>query len=292
MLSSQKMNLDYVRTFVVLAQSNNMTTASKRLDVNVSYISRHLKALEDALGVKLVIPSPKNKDLQLTKAGEFFYRRYEKIYNDILLTEKEYKQTEQLDNCKITIGICPDLEENIVKPKILEYSKTYPNIAIKIVNGNTEDLVNKLNQYAVDIIIQKDVLESKLKEQVITTHKIQTSNYCYVYNKDYIKNIKNIEKIPFILPVAKTKERIIIDDYFKNNNLTPNIKYEIDDINQIISYVKDGLGVGVVLKDIIKDEDNLTTKDIDISSDICVSYIKGKTTPSTNELLKLFNVEL
>ena len=130
-LSSQKMNLDHIRTFVVLGQSTNMTDASKKLNVNVSYISRHLKQLEEELGTRLIIPSPKNKDLQLTEAGKFFFERYEKIYNEILLAEKEYKQTEQLDNCKITIGVSPDLEDKLLKPKLLKYSN-FPSIISKI----------------------------------------------------------------------------------------------------------------------------------------------------------------
>lgn len=291
-LSSQKMNLDFVRTFVVLGQSSNMTDASKKLGVNVSYISRHLKQLEEELGTRLIIPSPKNKDLQLTDAGKYFFERYEKIYNEILITEKEFRQTEQLDNCKITIGISTDLEENLVKPKLLDYSKRYPKITIKIVNGETESLTNKLTQYALDIIIDKNIPNNKSKVQIIDTNKLYTSNYCYVYNKEYFNNISNINDIPFILPVSRTQERIIIDEYFSNNNIVPNVKYEVENTDRMISYVKDGFGVGVMLKDAIKETDNLSYIDIDIKSDICISYIKEKLTPSTKEFLKLFNIEL
>ena len=161
-LSSQKMNLDYIRTFVVLGQSSNMTEASKKLGVNVSYVSRHIKQLEDELGVRLTIPSPKNKDLQLTENGKFFFDKYEKIYNDILMTEKEYRQTQQTDNCKISIGVCADLEDNIVKH----------------------------------------------------TKQLCSSNYCFVYNKNYFDKVNDINNVPLILPVSKTQERIMIDEYF------------------------------------------------------------------------------
>ncbi len=292
MLSSQKMNLDYIRTFVILGQSSNMTDASKKLGVNVSYISRHLKQLEEELGTRLIIPSPKNKDLQLTDAGKYFFERYEKIYNEILITEKEFRQTEQLDNCKITIGISTDLEENLVKPKLLDYSKKYPKITIKIVNGETEFLTNKLSQYALDIIIDKNIPDNKSKVQIIDTNKLYTSNYCYVYNKEYFNDITNIKDIPFILPVNHTQERILIDEYFSNNNITPTVKYEVENTDRMISYVKDGFGVGIMLKDAIKETDNLNYIDIDIKSDICLSYIKEKLTPSTKEFLKLFDIEL
>ena len=94
-LSSQKMNLNNIRTFVVLGQSNNMTEASKKLDVAISLVSRHLKQLEEELQTKLVVPTPKNQKLKLTDDGKYFFNKYEKIYNEIMLAEKEYKQTKQ-----------------------------------------------------------------------------------------------------------------------------------------------------------------------------------------------------
>lgn len=290
-LSSQKMNLDYIRTFVVLGQSTNMTDASIKLKVNVSYVSRHLKQLEDELGTKLIIPSPKNKDLQLTDAGKFFFDRYEKIYNEILLAEKEYKQTEQLDNCKITIGVSPDLEDKLLKPKLLEYSKKYPKIIIKIVNGETEYLSKKLSQYALDIVIDKNIPDNNSKMQIIDTNELYTSNYCLVYSPKYFTDISKRDEIPLILPVSRTQERIIIDEYFSNNNIIPNVKYEVENTDRMLSYVKDGFGIGLMLKDALKIEDNLSYADLDIKSNICISYIKEKLTPSTKEFLKLFDIK-
>ena len=54
-LNSQRMNLDYIRTFVVLAQSRNMTEASEKLNVTPSYVSRHIANLEEELNTKLVV---------------------------------------------------------------------------------------------------------------------------------------------------------------------------------------------------------------------------------------------
>lgn len=291
-LNSQKMNLDYIRTFVVLGQSSNMTEASRKLGVNVSYVSRHLKQLEDELGTRLIIPSPKNKDLQLTEAGKFFFERYEKIYNATLLAEKEYKQTLELDNCKITIGVCSDLENSVLKSKIQSYMKKYPKISIKIINGNTEELSKRLTQYAVDIIIDKNEPVNNSKLQIIDTKTLTKSNYCIVYNKKIFPDVSDISSVPFILPINGTQERTIIDEYFENKDMTPNTKLEVENIDRIISYTRDGFGMGIVLKESIKDIQELSYIDIDIQSNIYVSFIKEKLTPSTKEFLKMFNIEL
>ncbi|MBR1416762.1 MAG: LysR family transcriptional regulator [Bacilli bacterium] len=285
-LSSQKMNLNNIRTFVVLGQSNNMTEASKKLDVAISLVSRHLKQLEEELQTKLVVPTPKNQKLKLTDDGKYFFNKYEKIYNEIMLAEKEYKQTKQLDNCKLTIGVCNELQDSFIKPKLIQFSQKFPQVTIKIVNGTTEELTNKLFQYTVDLIVDKNKpYETKLVQY--KTDELYKSNYCYVYNKDYFEDINDLNKVPFILPISNTNDRRIINDYFSKNNIKPFVKYELDNIKDIISYVKDGFGIGIVLKDSIKDIDCLSTIDIDIESDICVSYTEETLTPTTKEFLKL-----
>ncbi len=72
-LESQKMNLDYIRTFVVLGQSKSMYEASKKMNVDPSNVSRHIKGLEESFKIKLLVPTPKNKELQLTQIGKYFF---------------------------------------------------------------------------------------------------------------------------------------------------------------------------------------------------------------------------
>lgn len=286
-LVSLNMNLDYIRTFVVTAQSKSMLEASKKMNVTPSYVSRHIESLENKLNTKLVIVGSKSQDLQLTESGEYFYEKYEKIYNEILLTEKEFMQTRQIDNCKITIGVSYDLENVLVKSKIIEFANKYPNICIKIVNGDTTSLVRSLTQFSLDMIIDKNLPDYDLKSQEIKTIKLFNSNYSLVFNRDiYNKNNIDIRTSSLIVPTRDTQERKLFDDYFASMNIKPNIKYELKNDN-IISYVKDGLGVGIVLKELIKDE-KLDYIDLNITSNICISYIKGKLTPSVKEFLKLF----
>lgn len=287
-LESKIMNLDYIRTFVITAQSKTMYEASKKMNVTPSYVSRHINGLEDALNTKLIISGVKGQELKLTESGEYFYEKYEKIYNEILLTEKEYMENQQIDNCKITLGICSDLEKSIVKNKILEFSKKFPKINIKIINDSTTNLIKKLTQFSIDLVIDKSHPNYYLKSQEIKTIDLYKSNYCLVYNSKYYNKSKiEINKVPLIMPIKESQERILINEYFENNKIIPNIKFEVENSN-IISYVKDGFGVGIVLKELIDDK-SLNYIDLDIESNICISYINGNLTPSTKEFLKLFD---
>ncbi len=288
-LQSQKMNLDYIRTFVVLGQSKNMFEASKKLEVNASYVSRHLKHLEEELNTKLVIPTPKFKELKLTKEGQYFFEKYEKIYNEILLTEKEYKQRIKLDDCKITIGINAMLEKKYLMPKLEIFEKKFPHISIKIINEETEKLTKNLLQFKYDFILDKEIPKEN-KMIGIQSQKIASSNYCYIKNKEKFKNRKDIEKLPLIVPIRNKSERIQMENYFKEKGILPNIKYEMDNIDRVIDYVEAGFGVGIVLKDNLYISKNIESVDLDIPCEIYISYLPEKVMPTTLEFLKLFGI--
>ncbi len=283
-LNSQKMNLDTIRTFVVLSQSRNMTEVSIKLKTTPSSVSRHIMTLEEELGTKLIINS-KHQDLKLTEDGLFFFEKYEKIYNDILLAEKEYNQSKELDNCKISIGINRNLEEKILMPAITSFIDKYKNLSIKVVNGSTEELAKKLSQYSLDIIIDKEppIITSKLTD--IKTNKLFSTNYCIIYNKKYFNDVNDLSSIPFIMPVNDSQERLIIDEYFDRLNVTPNIKLELENITSIISYVEKGMGVAIVSKNLIEIKNNIGIKDLDIESEVYLSFNKNKITSSTKEFI-------
>ncbi len=290
-LISQKMNLDYIRTFVVLAQSKSMSLASERLNVGISYISRHVKALEEALNTKLVITKTGNREnsVTLTEDGKYFFEKYEQIYNNILLVEKNYLQTKQLANSKITIGICEDLDEFIIKPKLKKFMKEYPNVTIKLINGSKEELVKSLTQYTADFIIDKQKPSFNSKNSKIITNSIYKTKYCLVYNKDVIPNIKDLNQIPFVLPASNISERSTINEYFEKHNVIPKIAIETERSDRLVSYIRDGYGAGIIIKDIAPKD--LSKKDLDLDCSLYLSYVEDNLTPSTIEFLKMFNIK-
>ena len=64
------MNTDYLKEFVVLAETKNFWEASDRLYMNQSTLSKHIKNLETDLGVDLF--SRTTRRVELTSYGQAF----------------------------------------------------------------------------------------------------------------------------------------------------------------------------------------------------------------------------
>ena len=64
------MNTEYLKEFVVLAETKNFWEASDRLYMNQSTLSKHIKSLENELGVDLFLRTTRR--VELTNYGQTF----------------------------------------------------------------------------------------------------------------------------------------------------------------------------------------------------------------------------
>lgn len=65
------MMLRQIQHFQTIVQENSFTEAAELCHISQSGISQSIKALEEEIGVKLIVR--KNRSFELTKAGEHFF---------------------------------------------------------------------------------------------------------------------------------------------------------------------------------------------------------------------------
>ncbi|WP_341319060.1 LysR family transcriptional regulator [Paraburkholderia sp. IMGN_8] len=75
------MQLDDMRIFVATVDAHNFTAAAKRLSLSKQFVSRRVMALEEALGVQLLIRN--TRKLAVTELGQEFYERARRILGEV-----------------------------------------------------------------------------------------------------------------------------------------------------------------------------------------------------------------
>src|SRR5262249_22701262 len=75
------MELQTLRLFVRSVRHGSFSAAGRHEGLSAASVSRHMRALEDDLGVRLLNRS--SRKLSLTDAGEVFYQRGEHILGDL-----------------------------------------------------------------------------------------------------------------------------------------------------------------------------------------------------------------
>lgn len=288
MLKTQTMDLDYIRTFVVLGQSKTKKEAAQKLGIDLSNVSRHINSLEMLLNTKLVGGDDRS-GVFLTDDGKFFFEKYEKFYNGILLAEKEYMQTKDVNSGKITIGINPEVDNDILN-KINSFKIKYPNVAVKIVSLPTDELFEKLLQAGIDIVID-DIENNVKKSDKIKSKYYYDEEYCIAYSELFFKNelnsLKELNEKPLILPTRSKEERNHFDSLLNEEGIEENISFEfsMNDVGRF--YAINGKGFALLPSRYIKNTD-LKSFPLEIKKKIYLSYIEYNLSPTVQEFLKEF----
>ena len=113
--------------------------------------------------------------------------------------------------------------------------------------------------------------------------KLSNAQYTFfcrsdVYDKyKSVKSIKDLENVPLVLPVPGTTNRKMLDELFIQNNTNPKKVINIHTSEVILNGVKNNLGVGYIISDLIKNDDNfkiIKIKEKLPASDIVLVYNK------------------
>lgn len=246
-------NLNLYKTFYDVARYGSFSKAAEFTYTTQPAISKSIKKLEAELETELFYR--KSNGIELTEKGRELLFYVEKSYGNLLTAERILLETEELNRGNLSIGIPSNLYNFYLLDKIIDFRKKYPNIEITIITGPTSYLLNQLEIHKVDFIIDTGPIVSMNNEFFIK--KLENLSYSFVAlnNEKYtkIKSIKDLEKESLILPLNGTFNRSSINELFLKNNIKPNNIINIHTSEMIIDTIKKDIGIGYILKDVVKD---------------------------------------
>lgn len=227
------MNIDDLKTFLVLANTKSFTRASEQLYIAQSTVTNRISELERELNFRLFMRN--NRMVELTGEGEQFREYAEKILaitgnmlSDIAATKK-YKNY-------LRIGCSDSIYEGHLASALLEHRKKHPEDSLKITIGLSEHLIDQMRDNIFDV--------------VFTYLQLQGSQYhCEVYKQDEIVLVTDYNNNKY--PRGITRDELIGENYLMCNYALQNVgqfirdifpKYhrfalEIDDCAKVIPYI-------------------------------------------------------
>lgn len=252
------MNIDFelYRIFYIVANNKNITKASEELNISQPAISKSIKNLEEQLGGQLFVRT--KRGVILTDEGKEFYNYIKQALEYINNAENKFTDLINLESGCIKIGISTTLTKEFLLPYLEKFHSLYPKIEIQIMTNLTSDLIPKLRNGLIDIVILN--LNGKNYGNDIDIIKCRKINDCFVVNNKYNElidkeiPIKDLNNYPLILQAKGSNTREFLDNYAKNYNvvLKPNI--ELASYTLVVEFSKIGLGIGYATKEYIKNE--------------------------------------
>jgi LysR family transcriptional regulator, cyn operon transcriptional activator len=234
------MELRQLKYFIKAKELLNFTEAAKALNISQSTLSQQIKQLEDELDVQLF--NRIGKRIILTEAGEMFseyaLQSIDKANQGLLLL----KDLNNLNTGKITIGVIYSMRIPFAKA-LIQFAKQYPHIKIQVVFGTTKDLLEKLNLHHFDFIL---TFYEKTHHPHFKCQPLLSANMVLVTAKksplahQSSISLQQVAELPLALPFSGYSTIQFFVESFSQQNLTPNICMEINDIPTLFEMVKTG----------------------------------------------------
>jgi molybdate transport repressor ModE-like protein len=120
--------------FVQVAETGSLSRAAEELGLSNAAASRHLSALEERLGARLV--ERNTRRLYLTEPGQEFLRRSKSILAE--LQEAESAVNASTVNPTGTLRVTASLSFSMqhIAPLLPEYTRRYPNVTVQVEAAN------------------------------------------------------------------------------------------------------------------------------------------------------------
>lgn len=248
-------NLELYRIFYVVAESGNITKASKKLCISQPAVTKQIKNLESQLNTPLFIRT--KKGVILNECGQKIFLNIKQALTLLDETNQMIKDFTQFNTGTIKIGISTTLMKKYLLKYIEVFHNNYPNIIIDIYTDPTKELITKLKNGTIDLIIGKF---SDNYDNDLNYYELGKSKYIFIANKKYydLENstlkITDLKKYPILLQEYPSNSRISALKYFEDNNIKIEPKMNIASSSLLIDFINLGYGIGYVTELYVQEE--------------------------------------
>ncbi len=285
-------NFELYKVFYEVANEKSISKGAEKLLISQPAVTQSIKTLEAELGGQLFIRTPKG--VILTNEGEILYNYISEGMRYFLNGTNKFTSLKKLDSGNINIGATTVISEQYLMPLLKEFHTAYPSININIINDLTDNLIKKLRNGDIDILIMSTNNEDSIKDLDITN--ITKLNDIFVGNINYKdKEIKDILNEDLLLQKYPSVTRTNFNNYLKSKDLSCTPKMEVVSHSLLTSLVENGFGIGLLTKEFISTKLNKTLFEINTNIKVptrnLVFATKSNSLPSftTTKFIELLN---
>lgn len=242
------MNLNHLYYFRVLAKTQHYTQAANILNITQPSLSHAIAQLEKDLGCYLF--EKQGRNVRLTRYGQIFYEYVDNGLKQIEMGQKTISAITSPNQGWIRLAFIYTLGYNFVPHTIKNFHAIRKNNQIKFTlkQGNTTELLNGLEDEKYDIALcSYQENRNNIQFVPITTEElvvVVSKNHPLSLRKEI--DLKELQNEYFIYYSKESGIRPIIDQLFKENDIQPNILFEVEEDSAVLGLVDINYGVAVV----------------------------------------------
>ncbi len=239
------MEIRELRSLLYLADLGSLAKTAEKLHLTSPAIHKHLKLLEDELGVQLYERAGRN--LRLTQAAYVLLPRIRNMLIEYDAAIQELEELKGLRRGLVRIGAGPTFSSYVLPVLLEEFRRKHNEVELFVETGHTPQLLDDLNKGALDLAIivgseftaegEFEIRKEWEFEFVLTAPPGQLPRRCA---------LAKLQTQPFILYRKGSVMENQVDRYFATQRFHPRVVMRLDNAEAIKAMIKSQLGVSLL----------------------------------------------
>ncbi len=229
-------------------RSYNLTEVANALFTSQSGVSKHIKDLEDELGVELFVRKGKRL-LGLTEPGRELAQIVERMLLDAGNIKRLAEQFSNREEGQLTVATTHTQARYALPSVVTAFKQAFPKVHLKLHQAGPSEILEMLLEGEADIGIATEALEGVAD---LASFPYYSWHHAAVVPRDHPLatisplTLEALAEYPIITYHEGFTGRAAIDRTFARAGLAPDIVMSALDADVIKTYVELGLGVGIV----------------------------------------------
>jgi LysR family cys regulon transcriptional activator len=243
------MNFQQLRIIREAVRCNfNLTEVGNALFTSQSGVSKHIKDLEDELGVELFVRKGKRL-LGLTDPGRDLLEIVERVLQDANNIKNLVEQYSKRDEGQLTV-VATHTQARYSLPKVItEFKKAFPKVHLKLHQAGPNEIVSLLLNGEADIGVATEALSDVTRLDSFPYYSWHHAVIVPVgHPLEHVQplTLQALAEYPIVTYHEGLTGRAKIDQAFAAAQLIPDIVMSALDADVIKTYVELGMGIGII----------------------------------------------
>jgi LysR family transcriptional regulator, cys regulon transcriptional activator len=253
------MKLHQLRYLAAVAQSGlNITAAAQKLHTSQPGVSKQIKLLEDELGFQIFVREGRNLT-RITPAGQQVIERALRILQEAQSIKDLSTELRDEGRGALSIGTTHTQARYVLPEVIQQFRAKYPQVRLNLHQGTSEQIAEMVAHDRIDCAIATG------SEQLFSDLTLLP---CYRWHRTVIVpkdhpltqagrlSYKILAGYPLVTYTFSFAGPSSLHDQFARGGYTPNVAITARDADVIKTYVRLGLGVGIVASMAVSPEED------------------------------------
>jgi LysR family cys regulon transcriptional activator len=244
------MKLQQLKYLLAIADNGlNITAAAERLYTSQPGVSKQLKLLEEELGLQLF--TRKGKSLEgVTLAGEQVIARARLIMQEVENIRSLASEYFEQEEGSLSIATTHTQARYVLPEIVGSFRERFPKVSLNLHQGTSEQIADMVAANNIDFAIATGSPELFAELLLVPSYRWDRSIIVPVgHELTTLKGnitLQDLSKYPLVTYVFSFDGQSSFKRAFADEGLEPNVVFTARDADVIKTYVRMGMGVGIV----------------------------------------------